>query len=297
MTLESLSSILQTFRIWDLVDILVITALFYALLGMFRKTRAGQLLTGAGVLLLLYLLASLVNMRMITFLMSSLLQVGVMAVVILFQPELRRMLEQLAQTRKWAVSLFKTRSWDSSDRGGRRRMIIAVCDAAERFSESRTGALIVFERNVNLSEIIRTGTPVDSEINPEILGTIFYEGTPLHDGAVVIRGTRICAAGCVLPLSNNLDLGKDLGTRHRASLGIAENSDAVAVVVSEETGTISVTKNGVMMRHFDRETLYERLIDELIPAENPAEGGQMTWQQLLHKAVSVFVKKKEESGE
>ena len=118
---------------------------------------------------------------------------------------------------------------------------------------------------------MRTGTPVNSAVNLEVLGTIFYEGTPLHDGAAIIENGRIKAAGCVLPLSNNLDLGKDMGTRHRACLGIAENSDAIAIVVSEETGIISMAKNGVLIRHFDRQTLYTRLVDEMIPKETAAE--------------------------
>ena len=129
----------------------------------------------------------------------------------------------------------------------------------------------MLERNTNLSEIVRTGTPVNSAVNLEVLGTIFYEGTPLHDGAAIIENGRIKAAGCVLPLSNNLDLGKDMGTRHRACLGIAENSDAIAVVVSEETGIISMAKNGVLIRHFDRQTLYTRLVDEMIPKETASE--------------------------
>ena len=129
----------------------------------------------------------------------------------------------------------------------------------------------MLERHTNLSEIVRTGTPVNSAVNLEVLGTIFYEGTPLHDGAAIIENGRIKAAGCVLPLSNNLDLGKDMGTRHRACLGIAENSDAIAIVVSEETGIISMAKNGVLIRHFDRQSLYTRLIDEMIPKESTVE--------------------------
>ena len=160
---------------------------------------------------------------------------------------------------------------DPSLKGAWRSAIIAICDAAERFSETKTGALIVLERNTNLSEIVRTGTPVNSAVNLEVLGTIFYEGTPLHDGAAIIEDGRIKAAGCVLPLSNNLDLGKDMGTRHRACLGIAEHSDAIAIEVCEGTGIISMAKNGVLMRHFDRQTLYTRLVDEMIPKETAAE--------------------------
>ena len=190
-----------------------------------------------------------------------------LTLVVLFQPEIRRALERMGQTDQWAAKLFnvKGRYNDPSLKGAWRSAIIAICDAAERFSETKTGALIVLERHTNLSEIVRTGTPVNSAVNLEVLGTIFYEGTPLHDGAAIIENGRIKAAGCVLPLSNNLDLGKDMGTRHRACLGIAENSDAIAIVVSEETGIISMAKNGVLIRHFDRQTLYTRLVDEMIP--------------------------------
>ena len=152
----------------------------------------------------------------------------------------------------------------------------------------------MLERNTNLSEIVRTGTPVNSAVNLEVLGTIFYEGTPLHDGAAIIENGRIKAAGCVLPLSNNLDLGKDMGTRHRACLGIAENSDAIAIVVSEETGIISMAKNGVLMRHFDRQTLYTRLVDEMIPKETASEKSAAEGWKARGKRLLKWVNNKEE---
>ena len=153
----------------------------------------------------------------------------------------------------------------------------------------------MLERHTNLSEIVRTGTPVNSAVNLEVLGTIFYEGTPLHDGAAIIENGRIKAAGCVLPLSNNLDLGKDMGTRHRACLGIAENSDAIAIVVSEETGIISMAKNGVLIRHFDRQTLYTRLIDEMIPKEAVVEKSTAdTWKDRAKSLMKWVSQKGEE---
>ena len=223
--------------------------------------------------MVVYLVANTLNMRTVTWLLNSLLQVGLLTLVVLFLPEIRRALERMGHTDQWASKLFnvKGRYNDPSLKGAWRSAIIAICDAAERFSETKTGALIVLERHTNLSEIVRTGTPVNSAVNLEVLGTIFYEGTPLHDGAAIIENGRIKAAGCVLPLSNNLDLGKDMGTRHRACLGIAENSDAIAIVVSEETGIISMAKNGVLIRHFDRQSLYTRLIDEMIPKESTVE--------------------------
>ena len=272
MTLNSIVANFQTFKLVDLLDILIIAFLIYQLLGFVNRTRAGQLAKGALIVMAVYLVANILNMRTVTWLLNSLLQVGLLTLVVLFQPEIRRALERMGQTDQWAYRFFnKNRYNDTSLKGAWRSAIIAICDAAERFSETKTGALIVLERNTNLSEIVRTGTPVNSAVNLEVLGTIFYEGTPLHDGAAIIENGRIKAAGCVLPLSNNLDLGKDMGTRHRACLGIAENSDAIAVVVSEETGIISMAKNGVLIRHFDRQPLYTRLVDEMIPKQTASE--------------------------
>ena len=295
MTLNSIVANFQTFKLVDLLDILIIAFLIYQLLGFVNRTRAGQLAKGALIVMAVYLVANILNMRTVTWLLNSLLQVGLLTLVVLFQPEIRRALERMGQTDQWAYRFFnKNRYNDTSLKGAWRSAIIAICDAAERFSETKTGALIVLERNTNLSEIVRTGTPVNSAVNLEVLGTIFYEGTPLHDGAAIIENGRIKAAGCVLPLSNNLDLGKDMGTRHRACLGIAENSDAIAIVVSEETGIISMAKNGVLMRHFDRQTLYTRLVDEMIPKETASEKSATEGWKARGKRLLNWVNNKEE---
>ena len=295
MTLNSIIANFQTFKLADLLDIVIIAFLIYQLLGIINRTRAGQLFKGALLVLAVYLVANVLNMRTVTWLLNSLLQVGLLTLVVLFQPEIRRALERMGQTDQWAGKLFniKGRYNDPSFKGAWRSAIIAICDAAERFSETKTGALIVLERNTNLSEIVRTGTPVNSAVNLEVLGTIFYEGT-LHDGAAIIENGRIKAAGCVLPLSNNLDLGKDMGTRHRACLGIAENSDAIAVVVSEETGIISMAKNGVLIRHFDRQTLYTRLVDEMIPKETASEKAAADGWRGKVKSLLNWMNQKEE---
>ena len=251
MNWSSIIANFQTFNLADLLDVLVVTFVIYQILGIVSRTRAGQLARGALVVALIYVIATTANMRTVTWIMDSLLQVGLLTLVVVFQPEIRRALERMGQTDQWFLKFFRVRHVDPATRGSWRSAIIAICDAAERFSETKTGALIVLERRTDLSEIERTGTPVDCEVNPEVLGTIFYEGTPLHDGAAII--------------------GKDMGTRHRACLGIAENSDAIAIVVSEETGIISMAKNGVLIRHFDRQTLYTRLVDEMIPKEAAAE--------------------------
>lgn len=267
MNFSNLIANLQTFKLADLLDVMIIAFILYHLLGFANRSRAGQLTKGFFVIIGIYVIASVAEMRAVLWVLQNVLSVGVLSLIIVFQPEIRRALEQMGQTDQWAAKLFNNRHNDPSLRGRWHNAIIAICDAAERLSETQTGALIVLERRINLSEIIRTGTPVNSEVNPEVLSTIFYEGTPLHDGAVVIEDGMIRAAGCVLPLSNNLDLGKDMGTRHRAGLGIAENSDAISIVVSEETGIISVGKNGVLIRHFDRQGLYTLLLDEMIPKE------------------------------
>ena len=287
MTLNSIIANFQTFKLADLLDIVIIAFLIYQLLGIINRTRAGQLAKGALLVLAVYLVANVLNMRTVTWLLNSLLQVGLLTLVVLFQPEIRRALERMGQTDQWAGKLFniKGRYNDPSFKGAWRSAIIAICDAAERFSETKTGALIVLERNTNLSEIVRTGTPVNSAVNLEVLGTIFYEGTPLHDGAAIIENGRIKAAGCVLPLSNNLDLGKDMGTRHRACL---------AVVVSEETGIISMAKNGVLIRHFDRQTLYTQLVDEMIPKETASEKAAADGWRGKVKSLLNWMNQKEE---
>ena len=251
----------------NLVDILLVAFVVYEILVVIRKTRAAQLAKGAVVVLVVYALANLMNLRTVVWIMQSVLQIGFLALIVLFQPELRRALEQMGRTDKWAATLFKNRKDDPSLRAKWQNACLAICDAAEQLSDTRTGALIVLERNSNLSEIIRTGTPLNADVNREMLGTIFYEGTPLHDGAVVVRDGVLKAAGCVLPLSDNLEIGKDMGTRHRAALGMSENSDAVVVVVSEETGIISMAKNGVLIRRLDRQNLFNLLQEELVPPE------------------------------
>ena len=267
----------------NLVDILLVAFVVYEILVVIRKTRAAQLAKGAVVVLVVYALANLMNLRTVVWIMQSVLQIGFLALIVLFQPELRRALEQMGRTDKWAATLFKNRKDDPSLRAKWQTAGLAICDAAEQLSDTRPGALIVLERNSNLSEIIRTGTPLNADVNREMLGTIFYEGTPLHDGAVVVRDGVLKAAGCVLPLSDNLEIGKDMGTRHRAALGMSENSDAVVVVVSEETGIISMAKNGVLIRRLDRQNLFNLLQEELVPPETAENQKQPFWRKKHEK--------------
>ena len=258
-------SSLRTFDpLSDTLDILIISFVFYQLLQFARKSRAGQLVKGIILILVFYGLAVMLNLKTVTWVLNNVITIGFMAAVVIFQPELRRTLERMGQSTMWANLLVGNRRSDPSLRGAWQSAVVAICDAAEQLSDTRTGALMVLERNNNLDEIIRTGTPMHADVIPEMLGTIFYEGTPLHDGAVVIRDGVIVAAGCVLPLSNNLEMGKDMGTRHRAAVGMSENSDAIVVVVSEETGTISTAVAGELKRNFSPEALRVALENGII---------------------------------
>ena len=284
---QTLSAIISSLRAFDLfsdtLDILIISFVFYQLIQFARKSRAGQLVKGIALLILFYGFAVLLDLRTVTWVLNNVVTVAFTAAVVIFQPELRRALERMGQTTVWANRLFGNRRTDPSLRGVWQSAVVAICDAAEQLSDTRTGALMVLERRNNLDEIIRTGTPMHADVIPEMLGTIFYEGTPLHDGAVVIRDGVIVAAGCVLPLSNNLDMGKDMGTRHRAGLGMSENSDAIVVVVSEETGIISLAKNGVLIRRLDRQNLFNLLQEEVVPPEETEEDNESVLKKLLRK--------------
>lgn len=284
---NELINVISNFRSFDwtrdLIDVVIITIAFYELIRFARKSRAGQLVKGLLLLMAFYAVAYYFRLRTVRWVLSNVMQIGFIAAVVLFQPEIRRTLERLGQSTSWASKIFFTRKMEPTLRGQWQMAIVAICDAAEQLSDTRTGALMVLERKNNLDEIIHTGTQFNANVIPEVLGTIFYEGTPLHDGAVIIRDGQIVAAGCVLPLSNNLEMGKDMGTRHRAGLGMSENSDAVVVVVSEETGIISLAKNGVLIRRLDRQNLFSLLQEEIIPPETGPVKEQGILTQLFGK--------------
>lgn len=264
---EQLTVLFTSLRVADYIDILIVAFVIYEVIVIVRHTRAQQLAYGILVLLLVYAIAVGANLRALSFLLDTVMKFGIVVLAVIFQPELRRALEQMGGVNSAFSRLFGADRNSRDVRSQWEKSIVAMCDAAENMAEERVGALMVLERNVNLNEIIRTGTMVHSDVSVEMLATIFYEGTPLHDGAVVVREGRIEAAGCFLPLSNNLEIGKDMGTRHRSALGMSENSDAIVIVVSEETGIISLAKNGVLIRRLDRQNLFNLLISEIVPPE------------------------------
>ena len=246
--------------ITDLVDILIIALLVYYLLRFIRNTSAERLIKGIVILMAVQVFASWQHLNTISYVLQKIFNMSWTALLIVFQPELRRLLEQIGVGH--VTKLLVRRE------NGETEIDFAIAQtvlACESMSWSRTGALMVFERNERLGEITKSGTRIDAEPSAELIKNVFYPTSPLHDGAMVLRDGRIHSAGCVLPLSKNLNLSRDLGTRHRSAVGMSENSDAVVVVVSEETGTISVAIGGMLKRQLDPETLRRILETELIP--------------------------------
>lgn len=263
--LNSVWGVFKTIGLNDIVDILILYFLIYNGIKLIRETRAQQLTKGILVLVACYLLAVVFNLQTIRYLLKLCFQWGFLALIILFQPELRRMLEKVGRAKIAEISFFGSSDtvsvedkWNTA--------IDAVCDATQNLSSTKTGALIIFERKTKLGEQIATGTVLNCTPSVAVFGNIFYPNTPLHDGAVIMRDGMILAAGCFLPRPQKDELiNKQLGSRHRAAIGMSENSDAVVVVVSEETGAISVAENGELTRGYTKESLKKLLLEKIIP--------------------------------
>jgi len=262
--LQYIVSILSTVSVFDILDILIVAFLIYKCVQLVRETRAEQLVKGILLLILVYYLSVILGLRALTFIMVNIVQFGVLALIVVFQPELRNALEHLGRSNLSRFNFFR---FDSSDTDvqNNKEAIYAVCDATQNLQKNRIGALILFEKHTKLGDIIRTGTLINADISPELIENIFYPKAPLHDGAMILRNGRVHAAGCFLPLSQNQQISRELGTRHRAALGISENSDSIVVVVSEETGGITLAQNGVLKRNLTIETLRYALEKDLIP--------------------------------
>ncbi|AIS53083.1 hypothetical protein TKV_c19360 [Thermoanaerobacter kivui] len=252
---NGLIDIIKTMRITDVIDILIIAYVMYRLIMVIHKTRAEQLLKGLAVLIVITKLSEWLQLRTVNYILRNAMTVGVIALLIVFQPELRRGLESLGRSGFLGKNFF----FFNEEEKDMSEVLGEICDAVQFLSRSKIGALIVLERETGLNELIETGIAMDSKISSELLINTFIPNTPLHDGAVIIRGDRIMAAGCFLPLTDNQNLSSELGTRHRAGIGVTEISDAVAIIVSEETGTISLAQNGRLSRHLDAKTLKEVL--------------------------------------
>lgn len=266
---DNFVSVIKTFQIMDFIDILCITFVIFGIFKLVRDTRAEQLLKGILVLVMVYYLSYTFNLTMFTALLKNLFEFGVIIVFIIFQPEIRKALEQIGRSKisnrfKFGVSQSKS---DDELIAAQRKAIEAVASAATFFHTSKTGALIVFECSTKLGDIIDTGTIIDAEPSVSIIGNLFFNKAPLHDGAVIIRQGKIYAAGCILPLTKNKNIDSELGTRHRAALGMSEESDAAIVIVSEETGSISFAYKGRISRDLTREALVEKLHQHVLPVD------------------------------
>ena len=259
------SQVLAEVRVLDIVDVAIVYYVFYRLIVLIRDTRAVQLIKGLAVLLGVTVISDRLGLWTLNWLLSRTIAAGFVAVPILFWPELRRALEHLGRSR-----ILSKRFHLSSELPEKSRMASLVADAAGVLSQTRTGALIVIERETGLTEYTETGVAIDAVVSIALLTNTFVPNTPLHDGAVVIRHGRLAAAGCYLPLSANHNLDQELGTRHRAALGITEETDALAVVVSEETGGISLALGGRLFRHLDARSLAKRLEESLQPEQVPS---------------------------
>ena len=260
--LENIWRYLTLIRITDVLDISIMSFAIYKLLRLVRSTRAENILKGIVIFILALWLSSLLNLRGINYILSYVVEWGVLALFVVFQPELRRGLEQLG-SKNIRLLRFLTPEQRSTEL---EKAIDQTVVACTEMSRSRTGVLIVFERSLVLNDMLRSGTELDARVSSELLKNIFFVKAPMHDGAVIIRNGRILGAGCMLPLSKNVNLSRDLGMRHRAGIGMSENSDAVVVIVSEETGSISVAIGGMLKRHLMPETLSKLLKNELMPA-------------------------------
>lgn len=259
-------SIIKTIQLRDIVDILAIALLIFGLFKLIQETRAVQLLKGVIMLLIVYFLSSLFGLVMLSSLLRTFFEAAVVVIAIIFQPEIRKALEQMGRnnTYKKYIKIFTKHHKGDEWKKAVEKSIVDAADTAVLFSRSKTGALLVFERETMLSDIAATGTIIDAETSVALFGNIFFNKAPLHDGASIIRDGKLFAAGCILPLTSNRNVDINLGTRHRAGLGISEQSDAVVLIVSEETGVISLAVNGILLREFTREELIKKLEQFLI---------------------------------
>ena len=268
--MEDIGRYLSLLKITDLVDVAIIVFLVYKLLSLVKSTRAENILKGVGIFLLALWLSTALELRAVSYILSHVVEWGILALIILFQPEIRQILERLGSKNIRLMRVFRPEKEITE----LEKAIDQTVVACSELSRTKTGVLMVFERDINLDDIVRTGTELDCTVVSELLKNIFFVKAPMHDGAVIVRHGRIIGGGCMLPLSRNVNLSRDLGMRHRAGIGMSENSDAVVVIVSEETGSISVAIGGMLKRHLMPETLSQLLRNELMPPEEEPDKPQ-----------------------
>ena len=255
---------IQLIRITDIIDIFVVAIIIYYILAIVKETRAKQLIKGIALVFAVFFISQWLHLNALNYILSATLQVGAFALVVIFQPELRNLLERMGRIKVGRLIDFGSDTLNDE----LERSIQSIAVAAEDMSATKTGALMVIEGETKLGEYISTGTMLDASVSSALLENIFVPNTPLHDGAVIIRGNKVITAGCLLPLTPNTNLSRDLGTRHRAAIGLSEVTDAVIVVVSEETGKISVAREGSLTRNLSGEALTRLLTRILLKTQN-----------------------------
>lgn len=270
----------------DFLDIFLVAFIIYEGIKLVRGSRTFQVIKGIAILGVVFALVKVLEMEASQFIMSTLFQNGLLILVVLFSPEIRNILEKFGRRSISDISIFNFRNGETMEEEVT-STINDFCKAASDMSDTKTGALVVFEKNAPLKDIIKTGTVIDAQSSPELFNGLFFKNSALHDGAVIVRDSRIYAAGCILPLTQNNALDSELGTRHRAAIGMSEQSDAVAVVVSEETGAISVAVNGVLTRDVSSGKLREMLLSEMTSQKNDENG---------KKKRKLFKKKEQKTG-
>lgn len=259
--MEFLRGLFLNLRVRDIIDILIVAIAFYKLFMLIRETRAEQLSKGIIALFVFTKISEWIELYTVYWILEKAMTVGVLAILIVFQPELRRALEYIGRSSFFTKSFIEIKDESLS------QVVDEIVEAVASLSRQKIGALIVMERTTGLSEVVETGTKIDGKVSSDLLINIFIPNTPLHDGAVIIKEDMVKAAGCFLPLTDNTSLSKDLGTRHRAALGISEKSDSLSIVVSEETGAISIAESGSLARYLDTKTLTQILMDMYKPKD------------------------------
>jgi diadenylate cyclase len=275
-TIQFLTNSLKAIRIFSILDIIVVSYIFYKGYMLIKETRAVQLLKGILLIILLIPVSTFLKLTMLKWIVEKTITIGVLSIIIIFQPEIRRALEHLGRSAFNDIHILE-------DEEAMEKVVSEVCEAVENLAKEKTGALIIIENRTGLGDVIATGTRLDAIVSSALLQNIFVVNTPLHDGATIIRNDKIISAGCFLPLTSNDNLSKSLGTRHRAGIGISENSDALTIIVSEETGTISLAVNGKLTRNYTK----DRLRDILIRILKSRQNKKLTFRE----RVMVWIKK------
>lgn len=291
-------NILSYIKLWQeypiklvsvILDIAIVIFLAYELLRIVKDSRAWQLVKGIALLVVATALSELFNFKILNYILSTVMDWGVILIIIIFQPEIRRALEQLGGTNKFSRFFGFDKDIITKTKEDIYKIVIAVYELAK----NKTGALIVIERDIQIKDIIATGIPMNSEVSPQLLVNIFVPNTPLHDGAVVVSNNKIAAAACMLPLAGDQDIAKELGTRHRAGIGISKESDAIAIIVSEETGKVSVAKDGTLIADVREDVLKKILINNIV-TKRLNEAKEKKDIKKLKETMADFLKKKED---